>query len=144
MKIDALLKEICQEDGIFGQHVGHCYTIEYQKRGLPHMHFLLILKDADDLNTQFGIDQVTCAEISDSNAGGFAQKLYKVVSKFMIHKPCGEHNLNAPCMKDRGGVSQCSKNFPCSLVEETIVKQNEYLQYCCCANGMTVTIKHPT
>ena len=35
------------------------------------MHFLFILKDADNLNTQFNIDQIACAEISNLNTEDF-------------------------------------------------------------------------
>jgi hypothetical protein len=65
------------------------------------MHFLFILKDADNLNTQFSIDQIACTEISNLNTKGFVQKLYKVISNFIIYNPCREHNLNA------GNTTQC-------------------------------------
>ena len=40
LKSQALLQDIVH-DNVLGQIVAHVYTIEFQKRGLPHMHFLL-------------------------------------------------------------------------------------------------------
>lgn len=42
LKKEALLKEI--RDGLFGGVVGLVHTIEFQKRGLPHMHLLIFLR----------------------------------------------------------------------------------------------------
>ena len=45
MKLDQMLKEI-EVDEIFGPVAGLCYSIEYQKRGLPHAHILIIFSSA--------------------------------------------------------------------------------------------------
>ena len=37
------LLEINDKPGIFGRVIGKIHVIEYQKRGLPHAHVLLIL-----------------------------------------------------------------------------------------------------
>lgn len=42
--VDTLLKKIVQ-DGILGEHVSLTYTIEFQKRGAPHIHLLIWIKD---------------------------------------------------------------------------------------------------
>ena len=39
----SLLEEI--RGGLFGDLAGLVYTIEFQKRGLPHIHLLIFLKD---------------------------------------------------------------------------------------------------
>ena len=44
MKLDELLLDLIQRK-IFGSVAGYAWTIEYQKRGLPHVHILLVLKD---------------------------------------------------------------------------------------------------
>ncbi|PCH38645.1 hypothetical protein WOLCODRAFT_66802, partial [Wolfiporia cocos MD-104 SS10] len=43
LKLQALIKLI--KDGFFGELAGDVYTIEFQKRGLPHVHLLIFLKD---------------------------------------------------------------------------------------------------
>jgi len=50
MKVWSIIKEIT-ETGIFGKAVAHVYMIEFQKRGLPHMHLLIFLTGPDKLVT---------------------------------------------------------------------------------------------
>ncbi|GFV64343.1 ATP-dependent DNA helicase [Trichonephila clavipes] len=54
-----LLTKCC----IFGNVRCHMYTVEWQKRGLPHVHILLWLKDKIRPES---IDKVICAELPDS------------------------------------------------------------------------------
>ena len=42
MKLKAILNDILKEK-IFGKVLAYLYTIEFQKRGLPHAHILIIL-----------------------------------------------------------------------------------------------------
>ena len=44
LKKDQLLEDI-NKKGIFGPMAAYCWVIEWQKRGLPHMHLLVILKN---------------------------------------------------------------------------------------------------
>ena len=90
------------------------------------------------------INEVICAEFPNPDGNDFERELYDIVSQVMVHQPCGEHNPNALCMKDCGGVSQCSKNFPQPYIDETCIKEDGYPEYCCCANGRTARIRHPT
>ena len=41
-KMDQLMNDLVQ-GGCFGKVVGYLYCVEFQKRGLPHVHILLIL-----------------------------------------------------------------------------------------------------
>lgn len=106
------------------------YSIEWQKRGLPHAHILiwLIRKVTTDL-----IDRFISAEIPDQISD---PQLFDVVTKNMIHGPYGELNLNSPCrpcMID----GKCSKRFPRALTSETITGNDGYPE----DNGYTATIK---
>ena len=60
LKIAELLKDL--QRGIFGPYGGHVYTVEYQKRGLPHMHLLLFLKVALVMELGF-IDELVYVEL---------------------------------------------------------------------------------
>ncbi|KAF7820892.1 uncharacterized protein G2W53_026347 [Senna tora] len=51
------------DKGVLGEVVAYAYVIEFQKRGLPHAHMLLILGDDDKLNSPDVYDQVVKAEI---------------------------------------------------------------------------------
>jgi hypothetical protein len=70
-----------------------------------------------DSNAHFNastVDHFICAEIPDIEVDPLG---YALVDEFMIHGPCGNDNKKCPCMKD----DKCSKNFPKSFQEETIV-----------------------
>jgi hypothetical protein len=49
LKLDALLKDI--KDGVLGNVIAKIWVIEFQKRGLPHAHILLILDEVLKLRT---------------------------------------------------------------------------------------------
>jgi hypothetical protein len=101
MKKDALLHDI-YKDGIFGPCVAYVYTIEFQKRGLPHMHLLLFLKPGCKLTTTTEIDSVISATLPDRNRD---PKLFETISSCMVHGPCGAFNPRAPCMEN----GKCTK-----------------------------------
>jgi len=78
------------------------YTVELQKRGLPHAHILLWLDGEEKLRTPTDIDGVISAELSNAN---LYPKLSKAVATYMIHGPCGVTRISSPCMIN----SRCSK-----------------------------------
>jgi hypothetical protein len=71
------------------------YTIEFQKRGLPHAHLLFKLAPADALRTPDQYDELISAQIPDPIE---QPQLYQIVAGNMLHGPCGVHNPRAPCM----------------------------------------------
>jgi hypothetical protein len=98
------------------------YTIEFQKRGLPHCHLLLWVNDANKIRDPEQLDRYISAVIPDP---AIDPALYKVVTELMMHGPCGVPKPNAPCMKD--GV--CSKHFPKPFQVKTKFDKNGYAQY---------------
>ena len=60
---EAKKKALCKEikDGIFGRAVAMVHTIEFQKRGLPHMHLLLFLHPEDKIRNAADVDSVVSA-----------------------------------------------------------------------------------
>ena len=50
LKRRALMKKIKMKK-IFGDNVAHVFTVEFQKRGLPHMHALFFLRGEDKIRT---------------------------------------------------------------------------------------------
>src|SRR5580658_7341576 len=64
LKKEAVLHEITK-GGIFGRTVAHVYTIEFQKRGLPHMHLLIFLEAGSKLLTPADVDSAICAQWPD-------------------------------------------------------------------------------
>jgi hypothetical protein len=90
------------------------YTVEFQKRGLPHIHCLVWLARSNSEFSATAVDDFICAEIPDVNTDPLG---YALVDEFMMHGPCGSDNRRCPCMKD----NKCSKNFPKQFQDETIV-----------------------
>src|ERR1043165_9908519 len=74
--------------GVLGKVIAHVHVIEFQKRGLPHAHILIILASEDKLQTPEDFDLIVSAEIPDKEK---QPKLYKTISRNMIHGPCGIH-----------------------------------------------------
>ncbi|XP_052620798.1 uncharacterized protein LOC111886898 [Lactuca sativa] len=125
IKLDALIKDL-RENAVFGMLFisiyAVVYTIEFQKRGLPHSHICLFMQPDYKLPTVEHIHQFISAEIPDINQD---HALYKLVKEFMIHGPCGAQNVNCPCMVD----NKCSKNFPKNFSEHTSIDQNGFPVY---------------
>ncbi|XP_071582444.1 uncharacterized protein [Temnothorax nylanderi] len=98
---------LLNKGNLFGKVWCFMYSVEWQKRGLPHIHILLWLEQRifPDM-----IDKVICAEIPDPVQDSL---LHNIVKANMIHGPCGGLNRNSPCMK--GG--NCSKRYPRLLLK---------------------------
>ncbi|XP_022032343.1 uncharacterized protein LOC110933428 [Helianthus annuus] len=136
MKLDALIKDM-KEKKIFGDINAVVYTVEFQKRGLPHAHICLFMKADHKLPTVEHIDPFISAEIPDKNED---LELYSLVSDFMIHGPCGHANLKCPCMVG----NRCSKNFPKRFMEATSIDSDGFPIYRRRDSGHTVVKKGVT
>lgn len=121
LKRNFLMKEI-ETNNVFGRKVAHVFTIEFQKRGLPHMHALLFLHGSDKIQTCAQVDRVVCAEFSDCQTDPL---LFETIIGCMVHGPCGARNPQAPCMEN--GV--CTKRYPRSFVESTSMDSDGYPVY---------------
>ncbi|XP_076301721.1 uncharacterized protein LOC143219730 [Lasioglossum baleicum] len=104
---------------LFGAMQCFIYSVEWQKRGLPHIHILLWLQQRI---TPDKIDNVIRAEIPDPEQDPL---LYDIVKSNMIHGPCGSLNHKSPCMKD----GRCSKRYPRPLLKDTQTGDDGYPQY---------------
>jgi hypothetical protein len=80
-KVKHLMK-LLRKDQIFGDTVAHVYTIEFQKRGLPHVHLLLFMERNSKPRTPEHVDSFMSAEIPDKDA---EPELYNLVSA--LHPP---------------------------------------------------------
>ncbi|XP_050878562.1 uncharacterized protein LOC127082372 [Lathyrus oleraceus] len=91
------LKDDVINKGVLGRVKTYMYVTEFQKRGLPHVHMLLILDTDDKLREPEEYDSVVKAEIPRHES---EPELYEAVLKQMIHGPCGVLNQSSPCMKN--------------------------------------------
>lgn len=121
LKLDSLIDDLTK-NGVLGQCIAFVYTIEFQKRGLPHAHILLTLRAEDKFTTAERIDQFISAEIQTAAAN---LRLCEILLRCMIHGPCGAENLHAQCMSD----GQCTKQFPKAFNTETLPNVRGYPLY---------------
>jgi len=120
LKILKLL-EMLKYEMIFGKVQAWLYSIEWQKRGLPHCHLLLWLVPEHRI-TPDKIDDVISAEIPNCNDD---PELYQIIISNMAHGPCGTFNHLSPCMKDGKFTKSYPKQFHC----ETMLDTNGYPLY---------------
>jgi hypothetical protein len=85
LRLKRLMDQLIKE-GVFGDVEGYLVTVEWQKRGLPHAHILIILKRRFRLLSCDDFDSVVCAEIPPEGS-----PLRPIVVDQMIHGPCGIH-----------------------------------------------------
>ncbi|GBM64363.1 hypothetical protein AVEN_11016-1 [Araneus ventricosus] len=121
LKLKELLEDICKH-GIFGTVLSYIYVIEFQNRGLPHAHILLTLDSESKIRTKDDIDKFARAELPDPCTD---LRLFEIVTKCMVHGPCGTININSPCMRD----GQCCKSFPKQFKDDTEENVNGYPIY---------------
>ncbi|KAL5571471.1 hypothetical protein UlMin_021068 [Ulmus minor] len=87
-KLEELKNEIFKKQ-IFGPIAAYVYVIEFQKRGLPHAHFLIILKSNSKIIAPEAFDKFVSAEIPNINQYPY---LHSTVIKHMMHGPCRDLN----------------------------------------------------
>ncbi|KAK2422714.1 hypothetical protein QL285_033225 [Trifolium repens] len=104
LKLKSLIKDI-KNGYLFGKVKAVVYTIEFQKRGLPHAHFLVFLQPAYRIIHPHNIDKIICAEIPDKDRD---PELFDIVTSLMIHGPCDPPNKDPPCLQN----GRCGKYFP--------------------------------
>ncbi|XP_057724049.1 uncharacterized protein LOC130940009 [Arachis stenosperma] len=97
LKIQSLMTDL--KDGVFFRPVNAgMYRIEFQKRGLPHAHILVWLQNVSRLQTTEIMDEVISVELLDPVR---FPKLYSVVTKYIIHGPCGFDKDGYPIYRRR-------------------------------------------
>ena len=79
-----------QKAQVFGELRCYMYSIEWQKRGLPHAHILIWLKNKIMPDQ---IDSCIRAELPDETED---PALFQIVSRHMLHGPCGTLNQSSP------------------------------------------------
>ncbi|POS82458.1 hypothetical protein EPUL_004987, partial [Erysiphe pulchra] len=115
-KLDSILHDL-KERHIFGNCNGDEYTIEYQKRSLPHAHILIFLRQEDVPCSAEQVDEFVCAQLPLVDP-----ELAAIVKNQLTHGPCGLDHPNAPCMRD----GKCSKGFPKRWCESTVLAEDSY------------------
>jgi hypothetical protein len=121
LKLKAMM-DLIVKNKLFGEVLGFCYRIEWQARGMPHAHILIILKTK--IESPRHIDEVVWAEIPCPVQHPI---LHAIVVQRMIHSPC-DMNSESPCrQKTKDG--QCRRHFPKEFNTVTTAAGDGYPQY---------------
>uniref|UniRef100_K3ZF28 Helitron helicase-like domain-containing protein n=1 Tax=Setaria italica TaxID=4555 RepID=K3ZF28_SETIT len=107
------LHDFLIKKGHLGTVAAWAHVTEFQKRGLPHGHFLLI---------------------PDPNKYPW---LHELVVKHMMHGPCGTLNKDYPCMVD----GQCHFHYPRQFSETTQQGKDTYPIYRRREDGQKVKVR---
>ncbi|KAL3655665.1 hypothetical protein CASFOL_000061 [Castilleja foliolosa] len=118
IKVQQFLK-FMRTNRTFGDVAAELYTIEFQKRGLPHCHTLIWVTAPYKVREADDIDQYISAEIPDPTS---EPELHKIV---MIHGPCGLARPSSPCMRD----NKCSKKIPKTFESNSRFDKDGYVHY---------------
>ena len=86
-KLRALLEDLTQKD-VLGRPAAYTYVVEFQKRGLPHAHVLLILQPEEKPRTPEDTGRLIAAALPNPDDPDQAE-LYRAVQRHMLHGPCG-------------------------------------------------------
>ncbi|XP_076036868.1 uncharacterized protein LOC143022510 [Oratosquilla oratoria] len=106
LKVDILMDDLTIKN-VFGRVKAHLLSIEWQKRGLPHVHILLWMER--HVTADF-VSRVISGEIPDKNK---EPRLNEIVTTNMIHGPCRGFDESQLCCQGKyGSTSLCGKGFP--------------------------------
>uniref|UniRef100_A0A183BU25 RING-type domain-containing protein n=1 Tax=Globodera pallida TaxID=36090 RepID=A0A183BU25_GLOPA len=129
-KLKEMHKDLTQRE-VMGPVRGWFYSLEHQKRGLPHVHFALIL-DWDRMRSngtinspEEYIEQYISAEIPENLSGRSAdvlrqRELYKTITTKNIHTCSAQR-----CLAD----GKCTKHFPKPFSYANVYSENHYPRY---------------
>jgi hypothetical protein len=141
LKVQDLLDQIRHKE-VFGPWLGWVWTIEYQKRGLPHLHLLVFLRTDHQFLTAANIDRFISAEIP-TEADAISQELRGIIQGTMVHTHCAGGNGQAMCMQGLNPLTTqtCRKGYPRQFQEETLITEDGYPLYRRRDTGQSFTVE---
>jgi hypothetical protein len=119
LKFVEMMKDIT-ERRIFGKVLAYVWRVEWQARGLPHVHLLLILETA--ICSEHQVDAIVSAEVPDPI---LQPQLYQLVQEFMLHTPC-DRNEDAGCREEG---KTCKRRFPKDMSRRTVIMSDAFPKY---------------
>jgi hypothetical protein len=126
LKEKTLMFQIVQIERL-GRVLAYVSTIEFQKRGLPHLHLMVTLDPRDCPRTPEDIDLLVCAKITDKDT---EPQLYTSITKQNLHGPC----KGRKCWREGG----CSLGFPKPFTPQMVRIDGAYPAYLRRDNGVSV------
>jgi hypothetical protein len=96
IKLKELINDIHKKH-ILGHMITRIYVIEFQKRGLPHAHIVIFFVEDYKPHTVKDVGCMISVELSSLETNRLT---HKMVTRCMMHGPCGVAFPNAPCMEE--------------------------------------------
>ncbi|CAN1837206.1 ATP-dependent DNA helicase pif1 [Linum perenne] len=98
----------------------------------PEVQFMVdLVRQTDKIYSPSQIDSVISAEIPDVIVD---PQCYDVVSRLMLHGPCGHLFPNSPCM----AAEKCTKHYPKKYNPETTIDEDGFPRYRRREDGRTI------
>ncbi|XP_074303772.1 uncharacterized protein LOC141638264 [Silene latifolia] len=120
-----LLRKQIRENKIFGEVASMINVVRFQKRGLPHAHFLIILKPGYKITSPEKYAKYVSPEKSSTKN----PHLRAAVIGHMMHGPCGAAFPKYACMQTKNGKIECSKAYPKKFRTLTTNETDSYPLY---------------
>jgi hypothetical protein len=118
LKFKSMMKDIIKLK-IFGEVRAYVWRIEWQARGLPHVHLLIILVSSIVSTQQ--VDDFVSAEIPDPAKFPI---LHDLIANFQLHTPC-DVNEDSGCRQGK----PCKRHFPKDMSRSTVIINNAFPKY---------------
>ena len=110
------------QDRVLGDSIAHFLVIEFQKRGLPHAHIVLVTTPKTRPRDPDAYDRYVWAEIPDPVTH---PTLYSIITTCNMHGPCGTSFPNQACTQE----GTCRWNFPQPFCNHTTEDAYGFVQY---------------
>ncbi|XP_074374526.1 uncharacterized protein LOC141714930 [Apium graveolens] len=139
LKLKQLLDDI-KKDSFFGTCIGVMYVVEFQKRGLPHVHMLIWLSAESKKELSSNIDKFVSAELPDPDRDpvGYCSETYFDQSGFPIYRrrKTGITVAKGKCELDNGWVVPYNRDL--------LVKYQCHMnvEICCHARSLKYLFKY--
>jgi hypothetical protein len=134
LKFKSILDDLLKKE-VLGKTLCYVAVIEFQKRGLPHMHLLLTVHPDYVPHCPESVDKVITAQFVDKLK---YPNLYSLQCQHIIHGPCHppeEDKPNTICACWDYQHKRCRHCFPKPMQEATTFAENHFAQYARPDNG---------
>ncbi|WVZ69849.1 hypothetical protein U9M48_018572 [Paspalum notatum var. saurae] len=128
------LHDFLIKKGKLGKVAAWAHVTEFQKRGLPHQHFLLVMEPGSKVRTPDDYDKFIPTELPDPEK---YPVLHRLVCSHMMHGPCGKMRPDCPCMVN----GECRFRYPRQFCQATQQGKDSYPVYRRRDDGQVVTVR---
>ena len=124
LKMDQLEKKL--KENALGTYQAMVRVVEYQKRGLPHLHLLLWVSKEHKPKSAAIFDMAVSCQLPDPET---QEELYNLVSEQMMHTKC-DTVPSARCkVPGPDGNARCKQHYPKNFREDTLATETGMYSY---------------